>query len=439
MPKATECPSSRALFNVTIFRARIMDRVLLLIPVQIESTIALDGSPMPLLQSASEPISYRVKTCFNCGLENEGDVLPCAGCRTEFPGARRSEADAVLSMACDEGLHFAGVSPSWKQKPLRIHILEWFLVLFALNESGVLHLGYHFYATRWSLSINCISYSRGVYEWISYLLCNASALGILGYVLFRNSMWCQSQAAYSTGNEKAMSKPEGSSRVPIVELFLVLFVAFAESIFYSFEILVGHRTIPDEPTISSVARDVYRMLFYFLGLGLLSYVLSRSSQGFRDLGLRWTSRDVAVTLPLALGGGLAYRLLLPIAFWGAEMVSGHSPQVSNIGNYLHGTSISMAAVVCEFLNGAFEELLVRGYLMTEVRRFTGSTAFAIFCSVAVQVSYHFYQGGPQALAYVGLFLILAVYYAKTNRLLPVILAHIAIDLNSLVMYALRPT
>jgi membrane protease YdiL (CAAX protease family) len=40
-----------------------------------------------------------------------------------------------------------------------------------------------------------------------------------------------------------------------------------------------------------------------------------------------------------------------------------------------------------------------------------------------------------ALSYVGGFMVLAGYYAKTNRILPPILAHIALDLNSLVMYA----
>jgi membrane protease YdiL (CAAX protease family) len=92
-------------------------------------------------------------------------------------------------------------------------------------------------------------------------------------------------------------------------------------------------------------------------------------------------------------------------------------------------------VLVQVVNGFFEELIVRGYLMTEVRRLSGSSLFAILCSVAVQVSYHLYQGGPMALSYVGGFMVLAGYYAKTNRILPPILAHIALDLNSLVMYA----
>ena len=401
---------------------------------------------MPILQSASKPNSYRVKTCSNCGLENGGNVLLCAGCGTELSGAGRSKVDAALSVPSDEGLHSTRVPPSSKQKSLRVHILEWFLVLFALHISGVLHMGYHLYVSRWSLSINCISYSRVVSEWIYYILPNVNALGILGYVLFRNSRWSDARAARSTGSENAISKAEGSqtsirdlSRVSTFELFLVLSVALAGGIFYSFGVLLGHATIPDGPVISSLTRYAYRMLSCAGPLGLLSYVLSRSSRGFQDLGLRWTSRDVAVALPLALGSGLAYRLLVPITFWGAERVSGHRPQVHDIGNYGYGTSISMAAVLNEVLNGFFEELIIRGYLMTEVRRFTGSVLLAVVCSVAVQVSGHFYQCGPMALAHVGGFMVFAGYYAKTNRILPPILAHIAIDLYALVMYAHRLT
>jgi membrane protease YdiL (CAAX protease family) len=118
------------------------------------------------------------------------------------------------------------------------------------------------------------------------------------------------------------------------------------------------------------------------------------------------------------------------------MLSGHQPHGPNLGNIIFGTSISMATVLLQILIGPFEELIVRGYLMTEVKRFTGSILFAILCSVAVQTSYHFYQGGPLALAHIGGFLVFAMFYAKTNRILPIILAHSALDLNALVMHAL---
>ena len=394
---------------------------------------------MPLLQSVSKPNLYRVKACSNCGLEDGGDVLFCAGCGTELSGAGLAKADAVPSVPSAEGFRSTGMSPPLKQKSLQSHILEWFLVLFALHESGIFYLGYYLHRN----GLLSLAYSSGDSAWICYLIRNGSALGILGYVLFRNSNWCLAQAASSTGSEDAMSKSEGlqtsergSGRVRIFELFLVLFVAFAHFIFLSLEILLGHATLPDEPITSSLGRVVYEVLSYAGGLGLLSYVLSRSSRGFQNLGLRWTSRDVAVALPLALGSGLAYWLLLPITLGGAEMLSGHQPHGPNLGNIIFGTSISMATVLLQILIGFFEELIVRGYLMTEVKRFTGSILFAILCSVAVQTSYHFYQGGPLALAHIGGFMVFAMFYAKTNRILPVVLAHIALDLNALVMHAL---
>jgi membrane protease YdiL (CAAX protease family) len=358
-------------------------------------------------------------------------------------GAGLSKADPVPSAPSDKGVHSNGAPPSLRQTPLHIRTLEVLLVLFALCESGVPYLGFYLYRTRGSL---LMTHSSDISGWIYYILRNVGALGILGYVLFRNSRWCQAQAAHPTGRENAKSEPawsqvsNGDSRgVCIFELCLVLFVAVAGSILRSFEVLVGRATIPGEPIISTVDRHVYGILYHAAALALLCYVLDRSSKGFRDLGLRWTSRDVAVALPLALGAGLAFRLLFPITLGGAEMLTSHPPQTADIGNYVFGTSVSMAAVLSMILNGFFEELIVRGYLMTEVRRFTGSMLLAIICSVAVQVSYHFYQGGPSALAYIGTFMVFACYYAKTNRILPPVLAHIALDLNSVVFHALRPT
>ena len=398
---------------------------------------------MPILSSASKPISYRVRTCSNCGLENGGDVLLCSGCGSELSCAGLSKADAVPRAPSDQGVHSTGVSPTWKQKSLGFHILEWFLVLFALYESGVLYAGYYVCLTRGSLSMD---YSSEVSVWVYYFLRNVSALGILAYVLFRNSRWRQARAAHPVGREIAILEPEWSQtskrdsrRVSIFELSLVLFVAFAGPTLHSFEVFVGHATIPDQPVIYSLTRHVHQMLRYAGALGLLSYVLSRNSHGFQNLGLRWTSRDVAVAFPLALGSGLAFALLAPMTFEVAATVSGDRPHVADVGNYIFGTSISMATVLSAILVGFFEELIVRGYLMTEVRRFTGSIVFAVLCSVAVQTSYHFYQGGPAALAHVGGFMVFAVYYAKTNRILPPILAHAALDLYALVMCALRLT
>ena len=184
-----------------------------------------------------------MKTCSKCGLENGGDVLLCGGCGNQLSSAGLSNADAVPLAPSQQGAHSTCVSQTWRQESLRIHILEWFLVPFALHESGVLQVGYYLYLTRGSLSTN---YSSEVSAWIYYFLRNVSALGILGYVLFRHSRRCQARAAHPMGGEVAILEPEWSQaskrdsrRVSIWELSLVLFVAFAGSILHSFEVFLG--------------------------------------------------------------------------------------------------------------------------------------------------------------------------------------------------------
>jgi membrane protease YdiL (CAAX protease family) len=48
--------------------------------------------------------------------------------------------------------------------------------------------------------------------------------------------------------------------------------------------------------------------------------------------------------------------------------------------------------------------------------------------VALQTSYHFYQGTFAAIAYIPVFLVFAVYYQRTQRVLPVLLAHMVWDI-----------
>ena len=85
----------------------------------------------------------------------------------------------------------------------------------------------------------------------------------------------------------------------------------------------------------------------------------------------------------------------------------------------------------------FEELIARAYLMTRLKRLTNSVTAAVLISTVLQTSYHFYQGGVRALSYVAVFLIFSIYYAKTNRVWPIILAHLYMDVGATVEYWLR--
>lgn len=84
------------------------------------------------------------------------------------------------------------------------------------------------------------------------------------------------------------------------------------------------------------------------------------------------------------------------------------------------------------LNPFFEELVVRAYLMTEVKDLSGSWILSAALSVAIQTSYHLYYGWEGALALSFQFLALSIYYARTRRITPIIIAHGFFDIYGLV-------
>jgi membrane protease YdiL (CAAX protease family) len=95
-----------------------------------------------------------------------------------------------------------------------------------------------------------------------------------------------------------------------------------------------------------------------------------------------------------------------------------------------GTHISFMVVVFLFTNAFYEELIVRAYLMSEIISWKRSTLLAGVVSVGIQSLYHIYQGVPNMISIAALFSVYAIYYAKSRRILPVILAHLYVDIAS---------
>jgi membrane protease YdiL (CAAX protease family) len=78
----------------------------------------------------------------------------------------------------------------------------------------------------------------------------------------------------------------------------------------------------------------------------------------------------------------------------------------------------------------FEEVLVRGYLMTEIIELGKPSGLAILASVILQTSYHVYYGFGTAVGLSGAFLVFAAYFSKRRRLMPIVLAHLFWDLTA---------
>ncbi len=363
----------------------------------------------------------------------EEDIISALGAR----GRGEDEATQLIRQLQIGGQ--LGPTADGRKNNWIIRSLEVFLVLFALYWSGVLLVGWYLV---WRLTRGESLLPSGAWNYgFDLLLHQASALGVLGYILFRNSRWPyrlldQSAPPQSGSTDRVPTLKRHVRLVQILELVLVLFVALSSSIFRSFQLLADGAVAPDRsPDLNWT--DYVPNLKQAGALALLAYVLYRNSRCFRDLGLRWTSWDVAVALPVLLAADFSADVFRPMALWIAQAAAGHELPVPDLGRMLRGDVFSLVSIPDQILNGFFEELIVRAYFMTTVARLTKSTSLAIVLSVGVQVSYHFYQGSPMALSYVPLFLVFACFYSMTGRIVPVVLAHIGVNLIGEWMYGLR--
>ena len=212
-----------------------------------------------------------------------------------------------------------------------------------------------------------------------------------------------------------------------LEVFLVLIFTVGNSLVTAIFLLENSLGISLRMT---TGRSLYAIAHESASLLLLAYILSRRGLKLHNLGVQWSIRDVRVGVLVALVAGFAY-------FAGALFLQGlHYGLYGSIAKLLDARQFfanpSLAVIPFIILNPFYEELIVRAYLMTEVLELTGSKALAITISVLVQASYHLYYGWIGALSMAFLFLVFAIYYARSRRALPIIVAHGIFDLYAFI-------
>ena len=168
-----------------------------------------------------------------------------------------------------------------------------------------------------------------------------------------------------------------------------------------------------------------------ISLLLLWFVLSEHKRKWADIG--WTPQwtDLVHSVGLIVGSRLAASVptMLFQSFY--RTYTGNYLQPRS-GHGVIGGGISALTVVFVFVNPFFEELIVRGYTMTEVMALGGSRNLAIITSVLVQMSYHVYQGLLRCIGLAAVFLLFSVYFSRTRRIGPVIVAHFWSDAWALI-------
>jgi membrane protease YdiL (CAAX protease family) len=87
-------------------------------------------------------------------------------------------------------------------------------------------------------------------------------------------------------------------------------------------------------------------------------------------------------------------------------------------------------------NAVLEEVVVVGYLMTRLRQLDLSLVPSVATSALLRGSYHLYQGFGAFVGNAVMGVVFALFFVRTRRLAPLIIAHTILDVVSFVGYAL---
>jgi membrane protease YdiL (CAAX protease family) len=215
------------------------------------------------------------------------------------------------------------------------------------------------------------------------------------------------------------------------QLCLVLAVGFLIPFVRSLGIFLGIW----DPGPATSYRFVRVIAFELVGLLFLYLVLRYQRRRFREIGLTFAVGLTELWHSFALFfAGLFSSALLYFVVNFIYVLIGHGLPRPHNSAMVFGTTLSVLPVLFVLLNPFYEELLVRAYLISETEEIYRSTALAVFLSVALQISYHLYQGLPAALSHIPTFLLFSLYFVRMRRILPVILAHMYMDVLALAVY-----
>lgn len=169
------------------------------------------------------------------------------------------------------------------------------------------------------------------------------------------------------------------------------------------------------------------VIVYEAVVGVLLLTFLRIRQwNLQSLGLMPSLRETLLGVGLAIAAYLSYAVVFLAA-------AGLSPYVAWAAAHLTlvtpGLSVPLA-IAASIVNPVFEELFVSGYVISALRERRGFWT-AVNASVAIRLSYHLYQGPIGALNIIPLGCIFALWYGRTGRLWPLIVAHAIFDLVGL--------
>ena len=209
------------------------------------------------------------------------------------------------------------------------------------------------------------------------------------------------------------------------EALIVLIGAFGLALLSTVAYLTS-----DVPMAAITESELSSLLIYeSVTLLLLGGFLQLRGWTFKRVGLIPRVLDPVFGIGLAVGAYLVFA-----ALWKLADAAHLDPA------YLHGASsliegrFSLLTVISSsVVNALFEELFVCGYIIT-IAKERGRLALGVNVSVAIRLAYHLYEGSAGVITAVPIGLIFALWFSRTGRLWPAVIAHALIDIAALLSF-----
>jgi uncharacterized protein len=227
------------------------------------------------------------------------------------------------------------------------------------------------------------------------------------------------------------------------EILLVLALSLGASAVYSVVSLVAKLTArgglaAQTATLNgSLSNRPYLDLTYQLlgiGFGLVPAFLALFLLNGDVAGLGLDRRRPG--FDLAAGAGLAALIGLPglgLYFAARELGLNATVVPSALPRVWWAVPVLVLSAV---QNAVLEEVVAVGYLQTRLRQLGFGLVAVVLASAVLRGAYHLYQGFGAFVGNVVMGVVFSVFFVRTGRLLPLVIAHALIDIAAFVGYPL---
>ena len=233
------------------------------------------------------------------------------------------------------------------------------------------------------------------------------------------------------------------------EVWIVLGLSLGQSAVYAVVAIVARMTagtpLAQQTATLNASRSprpyldlTYQLLsigFALVPVALALYLLSANGRSaVRRIGLDATRpwRD------LAAGLGLAALIGIPgLGLYVAGRALGVTVEIqaSALDTWWWTVPVLLLSAL---KNAVLEEVVAVGYLVERLRDLRWSAPAIVVASALLRGAYHLYQGWGPFVGNVVMGLVFAEYYRRRRRVMPLVVAHTAIDVVAFVGYALLP-